>query len=63
MVDNSRKGPVLGSLWALAHVAVNPLGAGLTHAVVCGIMESVGFKRPLVQEMIHGMTKTIVAIK
>ena len=63
MVNNSRKGPVNTALWALAHVSVNPLGAGLRPALIVDFMKKTGFEAALVQDMIGNLTKVVVAIK
>jgi len=63
MVDNSQSGPRNSALWALAHVAVNPTGAGLRPALICDAMGEAGFVAPRVQEMIGELTKVIVATK
>ena len=55
----------LGALWALQHVTVNADGIGLCPEVVISRMDAGGFDRANceTQEMIHGMTKLIVAKK
>ena len=65
MVNDSLDGPALGALWALQHVTVNADGLGLCPAEVIGRMGSAGFDATKCEtmEMIHGMTKVIVAHK
>ena len=63
MVNDSLDGPALGSLWALQHVTVNADGLGLCPQNIISRMEDAGFKDCEHMEMIHGMTKLIVAHK
>lgn len=65
MVNDSLDGPALGALWGLQHVTVNASGLGLRPAEVISRMTAAGFPKDKVdtQEMIHGMTKIIVAHK
>jgi SAM-dependent methyltransferase len=63
MVDNSQTGPLNSALWALAHVSVNPEGAGLRPALISEAMVAAGFVAPRVQEMIGELTKVVVATK
>lgn len=44
MVEDAKDGPLLGALWALQHVTVNPKGLGLTPQAVAERMKSVGFQ-------------------
>jgi len=65
MVNDSLDGPALGALWGLQHVTVNAQGLGLCPAEVIRRMAQAGFEENKCQthEMIHGMTKLIVAHK
>lgn len=64
MVDDSLDGPKLGALWALQHVTVNADGLGLCPVEVSERMVAAGFEAATeTREMIHGMTKLIVAHK
>jgi len=65
MVNDSLDGPALGALWALQHVTVNASGLGLCPANIIERMEGAGFAagKSESMEMIHGMTKLIVAHK
>jgi len=63
MVDDSLDGPALGALWALQHVTVNADGLGLCPANIISRMTDAGFEDATHMEMIHGMTKLIVAHK
>jgi len=63
MVNDSLDSPALGALWALQHVTVNADGLGLCPAEVISRMESAGFADASTTEMIHGLTKLIVAHK
>jgi len=65
MVDDSLDGPALGALWGLQHVTVNADGLGLCPREIISRMASSGFdaKSCETMEMIHGMTKLIVAHK
>jgi len=63
MVNNDRSGPLSSSIWAVAHLAVNPKGLGLSPRNVIEMLEKSGFVAPIVSEMIAGLTKTIVARK
>ena len=63
MVNDSLDSPALGALWALQHVTVNADGLGLCPKEVIDRMEAAGFSDASSQEMIHGMTKLIVAHK
>jgi len=65
MVDDSLDGPALGALWALQHVTVNADGLGLCPKEIIDRMGSAGFDESKCEslEMIHGMTKLIVATK
>ena len=44
MVEDAKDGPLLGALWALQHVTVNPKGLGLTPQALAERMKSVGFQ-------------------
>jgi len=63
MVNDSLDGPQLGALWALQHVAVNADGLGLCPKETILRMGLAGFDTSKCEtmEMIHGMTKLIVA--
>jgi 2-hydroxy-4-(methylsulfanyl)butanoate S-methyltransferase len=65
MVNDSLDGPALGALWGLQHVTVNAQGLGLCPAEVIERMSKAGFTAGKFEtmEMIHGMTKLIVAQK
>merc|ERR1712190_377662 len=65
MVNDSLDGPALGALWGLQHVTVNADGLGLCPSEVISRMGAAGFDTGKVEtmEMIHGMTKLIVAHK
>ena len=64
MVNDSLDSPALGALWALQHVTVNANGLGLCPANVTERMVAGGFSPDVeVMEMIHGLTKLIVAHK
>merc|ERR1719310_1165274 len=65
MVNDSLDGPALGALWALQHVTVNADGLGLTPSEIQTRMAAGGFDASKVEtmEMIHNMTKLIVAHK
>jgi len=63
MVNDSLDGPALGALWALQHVTVNADGLGLTPAEIGSRMSEAGFEPAESMEMIHGMTKLVVAQK
>ena len=63
MVNDSLDSPALGALWALQHVTVNADGLGLSPAEVISRMDAAGFVDASSQEMIHGLTKLIVAHK
>ena len=63
MVNDSLDGPPLGALWALQHVTVNADGLGLCPAEVGARMTDAGFAKIETQEMIHGLTKLMVAHK
>lgn len=65
MVDDSLDGPALGALWALQHVTVNADGLGLCPKEIIDRMGAGGFDMSKCEtmEMIHGMTKLIVAHK
>jgi SAM-dependent methyltransferase len=65
MVDDSLAGPALGALWGLQHVTVNASGLGLCPAEIINRMSLAGFDGSKCEtvEMIHGMTKLIVAHK
>tara|TARA_B110001452_G_scaffold209518_1_gene179816 strand:- start:299 stop:817 length:519 start_codon:yes stop_codon:yes gene_type:complete len=65
MVDDSLDGPPLGALWALQHVTVNADGLGLCPAEIITRMAAGGFDASKCEslEMIHGMTKLVVATK
>merc|ERR1711920_745250 len=65
MVNDSLDGPTLGALWALQHVTVNAAGLGLCPKEVIARMGKAGFDEAKCEslEMIHGMTKLIVAHK
>jgi SAM-dependent methyltransferase len=63
MVNDSLDSPALGALWALQHVTVNADGLGLCPAEVGARMTDAGFGNIETQEMIHGLTKLMVAHK
>eukprot|EP00440_Ansanella_granifera_P066484 gb/GFBE01072109.1/.p1 GENE.gb/GFBE01072109.1/~~gb/GFBE01072109.1/.p1 ORF type:complete len:393 (+),score=110.73 gb/GFBE01072109.1/:1-1179(+) len=65
MANDSLDGPALGALWGLQHVTVNASGLGLCPAEIIARMEKAGFEqgKSETMEMIHGMTKLIVAHK
>ena len=63
MVNDSLDSPALGALWALQHVTVNAEGLGLCPSAVIERASAAGFERCDTMEMIHGMTKLIVAHK
>jgi len=65
MVNDSLDGPALGALWGLQHVTVNADGLGLCPREIVGRMGAAGFdaSRCETMEMIHGMTKLVVAHK
>ena len=63
MVNDSLDSPALGALWALQHVTVNADGLGLCPAEVGDRMTAAGFGQIETQEMIHGLTKLMVAHK
>jgi len=63
MVNDSLDSPALGALWALQHVTVNADGLGLAPFEIIARMEDAGFQKAETTEMIHGMTKLIVAHK
>lgn len=65
MVNDTLDGPPLGALWALQHVTVNAQGLGLSPREVVTRMAGAGFGESRIEtmEMIHGMTKLIVAHK
>jgi len=65
MVNDSLDGPELGALWALQHVTVNADGLGLCPAEVITRLAEGGFDASKCEslEMIHGMTKLVVAHK
>ena len=63
MVNDSLDSPALGALWALQHVTVNADGLGLCPAEVGARMTDAGFGNVETQEMIHGLTKLMVAHK
>eukprot|EP00928_Gymnodinium_smaydae_P069080 TRINITY_DN5245_c0_g2_i1.p1 TRINITY_DN5245_c0_g2~~TRINITY_DN5245_c0_g2_i1.p1 ORF type:complete len:401 (-),score=63.26 TRINITY_DN5245_c0_g2_i1:193-1395(-) len=65
MVDDTLDGPALGALWALQHVTVNANGLGLCPKEVVDRMIKCGFANANIEstEMIHGMTKLVVARK
>jgi len=65
MVNDSLDGPALGALWGLQHVTVNADGLGLCPREIISRMGAAGFDVSKCQtlEMIHGMTKLIVANK
>lgn len=44
MVEDAKDGPLLGALWALQHVTVNPKGLALTPQALAERMKSVGFQ-------------------
>lgn len=52
-----------GALWALQHVTVNADGLGLAPFEIIDRMKAAGFADAETKEMIHGMTKLIVAHK
>jgi len=63
MVNDSLDSPALGALWALQHVTVNASGLGLCPAEVGSRMTAAGFSGIETMEMIHGLTKLMVAHK
>eukprot|EP00405_Crypthecodinium_cohnii_P011022 CAMPEP_0206442732 /NCGR_PEP_ID=MMETSP0324_2-20121206/13983_1 /ASSEMBLY_ACC=CAM_ASM_000836 /TAXON_ID=2866 /ORGANISM="Crypthecodinium cohnii, Strain Seligo" /LENGTH=389 /DNA_ID=CAMNT_0053910603 /DNA_START=75 /DNA_END=1244 /DNA_ORIENTATION=- len=65
MVNDSLDGPALGALWGLQHVTVNADGLGLCPKEIITRMGKAGFdeSKCSTMEMIHGMTKLIVAHK
>jgi len=63
MVNDSLDSPALGALWALQHVTVNADGLGLAPFEIIDRMKAAGFADAETKEMIHGMTKLIVAHK
>merc|ERR1712060_687194 len=65
MVNDSLDGPALGALWGLQHVTVNADGLGLCPQEIISRMGKAGFDATKCEtlEMIHGMTKLIVAHK
>lgn len=64
MVNDSLDSPALGALWALQHVTVNADGLGLCPKEIIDRTTAAGFSPEAdVMEMIHGMTKLIVAHK
>jgi len=65
MVNDSLDGPALGALWGLQHVTVNADGLGLCPAEIIKRMSGAGFdgSKCETMEMIHGMTKLVVAHK
>merc|ERR1711972_501029 len=65
MVNDSLDGPALGALWGLQHVTVNADGLGLCPKEIISRMGKAGFDESKCEslEMIHGMTKLIVAHK
>jgi SAM-dependent methyltransferase len=65
MVDDSLAGPALGALWGLQHVTVNAGGLGLCPKEIGDRMATAGFDASKTEsmEMIHGMTKLVVAYK
>ena len=63
MVNDSLDSPALGALWALQHVTVNADGLGLCPSEVGDRMTAAGFGQIETQEMIHGLTKLMVAHK
>jgi len=65
MVNDSLDGPALGALWGLQHVTVNAKGLGLCPREIILRMGQAGFDTSKCEtmEMIHGMTKLIVAHK
>ena len=62
-VDDGLDGPRLGALWALQHVTVNVDGLGLSPAELTRRLLDAGFEACETDEMIHGMTKLIIAHK
>jgi SAM-dependent methyltransferase len=65
MVNDSLDGPSLGALWALQHVTVNADGLGLCPKEIIDRMGAAGFDASKCEtmEMIHGMTKVVIARK
>eukprot|EP00933_Yihiella_yeosuensis_P079610 TRINITY_DN9272_c0_g1_i2.p1 TRINITY_DN9272_c0_g1~~TRINITY_DN9272_c0_g1_i2.p1 ORF type:complete len:394 (+),score=98.98 TRINITY_DN9272_c0_g1_i2:60-1241(+) len=65
MVNDSLDGPALGALWGLQHVTVNADGLGLCPKEIIQRTTEAGFNNATAEtmEMIHGMTKLIVAHK
>merc|ERR1712190_291560 len=65
MVNDTLDGPALSALWGLQHVTVNADGLGLCPQEIIARMGKAGFAAAKCEtlEMIHGMTKLIVAHK
>jgi ubiquinone/menaquinone biosynthesis C-methylase UbiE len=65
MVNNTLDKPALGALWGLQHVTVNADGLGLSPAEIISRMGNAGFDAGKCEsmEMIHGLTKLIIAHK
>eukprot|EP00405_Crypthecodinium_cohnii_P017603 CAMPEP_0206445244 /NCGR_PEP_ID=MMETSP0324_2-20121206/15392_1 /ASSEMBLY_ACC=CAM_ASM_000836 /TAXON_ID=2866 /ORGANISM="Crypthecodinium cohnii, Strain Seligo" /LENGTH=376 /DNA_ID=CAMNT_0053913421 /DNA_START=140 /DNA_END=1270 /DNA_ORIENTATION=+ len=65
MVNDSLDGPALGALWGLQHVTVNADGLGLCPKEIIDRFGKAGFDTSKcdTKEMIHGMTKLVVAQK
>jgi ubiquinone/menaquinone biosynthesis C-methylase UbiE len=65
MVNDTLDGPCLGALWGLQHVTVNASGLGLCPSKIIERMGKAGFDTKTCEtlEMIHSMTKLIVAHK
>ena len=63
MVEDAKDGPLLGALWALQQVTVNPKGLGLTPQALAERMKSVGFQEVEHFDLIARMTKVVMARK
>lgn len=63
MVDDDRTGPPLAAYWALQHMVFTPEGASLTAGVLGEMLARAGFQEPEVDELIAGMTKSVIARK
>lgn len=61
MVDDDRTGPPLAAYWALQHMVFTPEGASLTAGALREMLAHAGFEKPQVDELIAGMTKSLIA--
>jgi len=61
--NNANRGPANAALWALAHVTVNPQGAGLAPKRIVQHLSDAGFVAPRVEPMIHSLTQLVHATK